>query len=332
MIRPVIAFLRHLAWLVRPGGLRRKLDELAQLQLQIQEDWRRHFHGVWEGQWRFLYRELFTHHGRLRTIEERAEAVHRLLRSRAEVFGHRMVLDADDAVVTDHLCRLGSFEPFETELVMRTVRPGDTVLDVGANVGYYTLIFARLVGPHGRVFAFEPDPQNFDLLRRNVRANGYANVTLEQKAVADSAGALALYRNPANKGDHRTYDAGGGREAVEVGAVALDDYFASLDGRVDLIKMDIQGAEERALAGMLKLLGRNPGVRLITEFWPRGLRLCGGDARRYAGRLRELGFGLRVINEAAERLEAFDLEAVLRRLPAEPDTDWFFTNLFCERA
>src|SRR5262249_36182110 len=152
----------------------------------------------------------------------------------------------------------GVYEPFETGLLQNQLRPGDVVVDVGANIGYYTLLFARCVGPRGRVFAFEPDQTNFDLLRRNVERNGYTNVTLVRKAVAAQSGKLRLYLCEDNKGDHRTYDSHDGRPSLEIDAVSLDDYFAGERGSIALIKMDIQGAEEGALRGMRRLLADNP--------------------------------------------------------------------------
>jgi len=125
-----------------------------------------------------------------------------LLRSRSRVFGHEMFLDPTDSIVSPTLLRDGYFEPYETTLIESEIRPGDVVLDIGANIGYYTLIFARLVGERGRVYAFEPDPTNFRLLKKNVRANGYQNVIFVKKAVADSSGSMPLYLCPDNKGDH----------------------------------------------------------------------------------------------------------------------------------
>jgi precorrin-6B methylase 2 len=81
-----------------------------------------------------------------------------------------------------------AYEPMTTLAFHTLVQPGDRVVDVGAHVGYFTLLAARLCGPNGRVFAFEPHPDNFRLLERNIRENGAENVTAVRKAVADRAG------------------------------------------------------------------------------------------------------------------------------------------------
>lgn len=304
--------LRNVGWLVWPGGFRRRLESVHDRLTEIEEN---------------LTRRIVRLDGMLTEVERMAGVLHQYRRSRARVFGHLMWLDPDDTVVSRRLCLDGRFEAFETRLAARLVRPGDVAFDIGANIGYYTLLLARQVGPRGRVFAFEPDPRNFDLLRRNVEENGYTNVTLVPKAVAETTGTRRLYRNGENLGDHRLYDSHDGRDSVAVETAALDEMFAAAGARVDFIKMDIQGAEWSALHGMRRLLRHNPQVRLMTEFWPRGLRLSGGDAGRFLAALRELGFALSVIDAQADCIEPLDEPALLRRLPVEQDTDWLFTTL-----
>ena len=212
---------------------------------------------------------------RLRAVRYAERLVRAVLRSDyAEVLGHRMYLDPKDSA---DLSINGIYEPLETELLQKEMGPGDVVLDIGAHIGYYTLIFARRVGPSGRVFAFEPEPDNIALLEKNIGLNGYHNVTLIQKAVSKKAGAARLYLAEKNSGDNRMYDSHERRRSVEIETVALDDYFAAYDAPISLIKMDIQGAEHAALCGMSELLRRNKGVRIVSEFWPAGLKLFGVD-------------------------------------------------------
>ena len=242
-----------------------------------------------------------------------------------DVHGHRMLVDDRDSMgLSIDPC----FEPLETQFCTETVAPGAVVVDVGANIGYYTLLFAKRAGASGRVFAFEPDSENFRLLRENVNMNGYSNVTLTRAAVSDAAGELTLYRNASNRMDHRTYHPGEGWENAPVAALRLDDYFRDA-GRVDFIKMDIQGSEPRALAGMGGLLADNPAVVLVTEFWPFGLRRAGHDPADFLARLAGLGFAFRRIDERRKQVAAATAEALLRALD---DTDkWSATNIICSR-
>src|SRR3990167_1916537 len=140
----------------------------------------------------------------------------------AMVQGHKMLLDSKDSL---NLSLYGIYEEYETELIQKEIQKGDVVLDIGANIGYYTLIFAKLVGENGKVFAFEPDPTNFDLLKQNVENNGYKNVVLDRKSVSDKNGRLKLFLSEDNLADHRIYDSKDGRRFVEIESVKLDDYF-----------------------------------------------------------------------------------------------------------
>jgi FkbM family methyltransferase len=253
---------------------------------------------------------------------------HDLAHQRTQVLGHSVFLDPADRVVGPALLQDGCFEPLETSLISREIKLDNVVLDVGANIGYYTLIFARLVGPEGKVFAFEPDPDNFRLLKKNVRANGYNNVVFVNKAVADRSGVTRLFVCPDNKGDHRLYDSGDGRRSIDVDTVALDDYFADYQGAIDFIKVDIQGSEAAALRGMRGLLDRNQDVKLVTEFWPFGLIRGGAEAANYLDELCHHGFQLQEIDETKDEIAPVVIEDLLRRYVPETED---FTNLYCVR-
>jgi FkbM family methyltransferase len=202
--------------------------------------------------------------------------------------GLKMYLDPKDQVITPTILVLGSWEPEETAWFLRVVKPGDTVVDAGANAGYYTLIGSRLVGDKGKVYAFEPEPASFALLRKNVRLNGLTNVVLEQKALSNRKGVIELFIAAENKGDHRIYQPEGeSRQSVDVEAVRLDEYFRDQERGIDVLKMDTQGAEGLILEGMTGLLeGRTDGPTIFMEFWPRALRGMGTDAGALLKRLQ----------------------------------------------
>jgi len=195
--------------------------------------------------------------------------------------GLKMYLDPTDIAVTRSIVMTGNWETDETFWFLRTVKPGDTIVDAGANVGYYTLIGSRLVGDKGKVYAFEPEPANFELLQKNVRLNGLTNnVVLERKALSNRKGTVKLFIADKNKGDHRIYQPEGeSRPSIDVEAVRLDEYFKDHKPGIDFIKMDTQGAEGVILEGMTGLLeGRADGPTIFMEFWPHGLKGMGTDA------------------------------------------------------
>ncbi len=246
------------------------------------------------------------------------------LRPAVEINGYKMYINPHDMVVSKKLVFDNAWEPFETEIFMREIKPGDVVLDIGANIGYYTLLAAKLVGPTGRVYAFEPEPVNFELLKKNVQANGFTNVILEQKAVSNQTGRLKLYVSDQNKGDHQIYASGESRSFVEIEAVRLDDYFRDYTAAIHVVKMDIQGAEGFALEGMEKLLNKFPKLKLLTEFCPERLKACGIDPREYLDRLKACGFHLQKIDDHRGRVEAASAENLLQMSAPE-------TNLLCTK-
>lgn len=204
--------------------------------------------------------------------------------------GLKMFLHPNDSVITYRILAGKVWEPNETHWVSRFVRPGDVFVDIGANVGYYTLVASRLVGDTGHVYAFEPDPIAFSILERNVALNGITNVTLEQKAVSNEKGSIQLFLSEKNKGDHQIYEGNEERRAIDVEAVKLDDYFVDYDGAVNFVKIDTQGAEGVILEGMQEVIAANDDIVMAVEYWPHGLSGLGTDASGFLDLLRSHDF------------------------------------------
>jgi FkbM family methyltransferase len=234
----------------------------------------------------------------------------RMRREFVEIEGHKIFLDPNDAL---DLSINPGYEPELTGLIQRQTKPGNVAVDIGANIGYYTLILARCVGPQGRVFAFEPDPVNFALLKKNVETNGYANVVLVNKALSDKAASAKLFLATDNLGDHRIFDPGDGRRSIPIETVALDDFMADPPVSVDVIKMDVQGAEYRALRGMRSVLARSKSLTLFSEFWPYGLFKAGDDPEAFLALLRDLGFTIYDSSSPQAPLAPNRLDALLRK-------------------
>jgi FkbM family methyltransferase len=248
--------------------------------------------------------------------------VSRLRPPLADVDGHKMLWGSGGII---NSLILGVYEPLETEIVKREVKKGDTVLDLGANIGYYTLILARLVGEGGKVYAFEPDTTNFSWLEKNVEINGYKNVVLVPKAVSNKTGKARLYLSKDNRADHSIYDAHDGRQYIEIEAVRLDDYFKNYDGKIDFIKMDIQGAEGEALRGMSELL-RNNNVKMLMEFSPSGLERSGMKPEECLKLVTGLGFRLYEIVGREKEMKPVNIPELLERFTKEEKKR---TNLWC---
>ena len=262
--------------------------------------------------------------GRVKPLRWAYDTLFKLFKPKSVmVQGHRMWLDDKDTL---ELAVHEVYEPVETTLLKKFLQPGQTFVDVGANIGYYTLLAARIVGPKGKVYAFEPDPTNFALLTKNISANGYANVIAVNQALSSKTGAAKLYLNPANRGDHRIYDSHDGRPSVEIQMTSLDGYFKKLDKKVHFIKMDVQGAETAALAGMKGLIRKNKGLKLVTEFSPGSLKAFGANPKKYLKDLSALGFRFLEISEKNKSVRPVTTAQLLKRKWGGSED---YTNLFC---
>jgi FkbM family methyltransferase len=208
--------------------------------------------------------------------------------------GMPMWVDTRDRVIAARLMGEGIWEPSGTAAFLAHAREGMCVFDVGANLGYYTLLAARAVGPEGRVFAFEPEPHNFELLTRNIAENGFTNVRPIHSAVSNQAGSTKLHLDGANFGAH-SFEAGSVRtpsgRSVEVETVPLDAFAdeARTFASGVLVKIDVQGAEALVIEGMPRLLAL-PRIALLLELWPEALARANADAGRLLAGLESLGF------------------------------------------
>lgn len=212
----------------------------------------------------------------------------------------RLLLPADDEVITPALQATGGWDPGETALLGARIRPGMTVVDGGAHVGYFTCLAARLTGPRGLVLAFEPSPRNHELLLANVWRNGFTNVVCLPWALGRENGFGSLALSSANTGDNRLAAPGGvAGPGVPVRIAALDTV-GLLQPPLDVVKLDLQGVEEDAVQGMRTLLDASPGVLVIAEFWPAQIVRNGGSPAGALATYRSLGLTIGV-QQADER-------------------------------
>ncbi len=223
----------------------------------------------------------------------------------------RLAFPAYDRFIRTHVRDHGHWERFESSVLRSIVHPGELALNVGANVGYTTLLLARSVGPAGRVVAIEPSVENFRLLTYNLDMNGVRNVLPILAAAGATTGVTRLSLSPDNSGDHRI-----ALNPFEVGSrpvpiVTLDDLLP--DHAVPrVLACDAQGADLEVLRGARRVIERARPTILI-EFWPTGIIGLGGDPMELdehiaaADRSHVLvADGLREVTSVAEILSALD--------------------------
>ena len=223
-----------------------------------------------------------------------------------DVEGSKMYVDLDeeDPVIQKTLQAYITTEHWDevtTEIFKQSINKGDTVLDLGANVGYYSLLASRLTGKTGKVFAFEPEPRNYRILQRNIELNNYTNIYAFQKAVSDENTSLTLHISEKDSGAHTIRPTQVEREfenEVNVEVVRLDDFLIEKAGSVDVVKMDIEGSEPKALAGMKKYIHESKKIKIFMEFYPDILEDAGFSPKEFAQSLfDEYGFSVTLIDD-----------------------------------
>ncbi|MSU55766.1 MAG: FkbM family methyltransferase [Candidatus Taylorbacteria bacterium] len=186
----------------------------------------------------------------------------------------------------------GSYEPETTKLFANIIRPGMTVVDIGAHIGYFTRLFSKLAGARGQILAFEADPTNYALLVRNTSRT--KNVRCVPLAVTDKKGIVDFYHFDDKSGAHSTipniplpFE----KRVLHVPSTSLDGW---LDEQgivaVDVVKMDIEGGESTALCGMTKTLGR--ARVLVTECAPAWIEAAGSTPLRFLQTIESAGFSI----------------------------------------
>lgn len=184
---------------------------------------------------------------------------------------------------------LGLFEPYETRLLQELLNPGDTFVDVGAHIGWFTTIAARRVGEAGQVVAFEPYEANAVMLRENLAQNDCTNVQVVEMALGSQLGTLTLARGGGDSGGVTAVDWHSlrGSPRVEVPVTTLDHVAGDL-GIVALMKIDVEGWESHVLRGAAKMLSRTRSV--LIEINRPALAKAGSSPEELFGILRSAGF------------------------------------------
>jgi FkbM family methyltransferase len=214
-----------------------------------------------------------------------------------------MYVDAHDTL---QIIGTGKFEPTETQTILSYVRHDTIMLDIGANMGFYSIRVGQKA-TNGKVIAFEPDPGNFATLERNLTLNKLTNVATYNAALSDKKDTLRLYKHPFNVGDYRLYNDGDFTEYVDVPTLRIDD---TIKSRVDLIKIDVQGFEYFVLKGAQALLEKYKPI-IISEFWPRGLYNSGASPKDYLGMMQNLGYSVSRIDEDKKEVVKTDYMTLL---------------------
>jgi len=194
------------------------------------------------------------------------------------------------------------------------LKPGMVVLDIGANIGYHTLISSKLVGNIGKVYSFEPEPHNFKLLLKNIEVNEFKNIIPINKALSNNIGTTKLFLDTQSDGKHSLSEKNvNTNKFIEVGKITLDNFYKSLseNRRIDFLKIDVEGAEGLVIEGGEKLLKEND-IMIIMEFIPFHIRNLGSSPEKLLSLLMRFGFEFYLIEQTFGTIVKSKIEEILR--------------------
>jgi FkbM family methyltransferase len=238
---------------------------------------------------------------------------------------------SDDQIISARLRSEGCWEEYETQLTLQHLHTGDVYVDVGANIGYYTVVAAKKVGAQGKVIAYEPDPINLALLKTNVAMNALPQVQIFPYALYDKNEEGKLYLSDDNFGDHRVYASPQQRESRAITLVHGGEHVGKQTQHIDFLKIDTQGAEFFVVNGLKELIHANRNhLRMILEFCPYGIRHSGADGKQLLDVLDDIGMKYYIIDQIEHRLipaERHHIEDWVNELADEPLNEGFI-NMF----
>ena len=242
-----------------------------------------------------------------------------------QVNDFKMYIDPTDAL---ELKTGKIFEKFETELAKKEIKRNDIVLDIGANIGYFTLIFSKLVGDNGKVYAFEPEPNNFAILKKNIEINNIHNVILIQKAISDISKKISFYICDYNHAQHRAYPSPRCDKEITVDSITIDEYFSEskFSRKINFVKIDVEGSEYDVINGLRKTLELNPHLKILCEFSPKQIIEHKLEPENVLQQLLDHNFKIFPITSAGEKIIDIDYT---RSIINEIMSIGHGLNLFC---
>lgn len=187
----------------------------------------------------------------------------------------------------------------EIDLMKSYARKGDTIIDVGANIGFYTQLFSQWAGPLGKVYCFEPDTDNYKRLLQTTQK--LKNVSPKNAAASHTTGQLEFYTSPDKNVDHRAYAPDTFASKYTVDCVSIDAYLGPTT-KVNILKVDVQGFEMQVYQGLEKILEANPEIKIFSEFWPYGLQKAGSSKEAYFKFFKAKGFAIYLIKDRKQTL------------------------------
>jgi len=205
-----------------------------------------------------------------------------------------------------YLQNFNQFEPQTTQIFLKYIKQGNTIIDIGANIGYYSILAAKKTGPKGRVMAIEPEPKNISQLKSNITLNKLTNITVIHQAISDKTDKTKLYLSPISSGEHSIITKT--KQFITVSTTTLDNLVKTYKLTPNLIKVDTEGAEHQILENSIQTLKKYHPI-LIFEYSTRT------DNRIFnLNQLLELKYKIFEINERQNKVQFITTQQINQKL------------------
>lgn len=221
-----------------------------------------------------------------------------------------------DRMIATLLWKFGFLEGYEMNLFLSYLKEGYVMLDIGANMGVYSLVSSKKIGDKGKIIAFEPDSENLKIFKKSINKNRFNNITVFPFAVSDKNEKIFFEKNTFNSGNHQIRKEKSNVSQKSIDAIKLDDFLKD-EKKIDIIKIDIQGAEYFAFNGMKEIVEKFPNLLIFAEYWVYGLKKMGVNPKDYINLLESYGFLIYKINSSKQCLEIMDYDVIRNNVEYE---------------
>ena len=254
--------------------------------------------------------------------------IKKLIPEKVNIGKASLFLNPNDPVVSGAIF-FNVYEKSEIKFIKSISFKGMKVIDIGANIGYYTTLLSQEAGDKGLILAIEPDLESFKYLSRSINSLKNKNVLSFPIAASNLRQKLPLYISKDNRGDNRLYQNNQKRDHFLVDCLTIDELsFQTKIESFDLIKIDVQGYEPKVFQGMQKTIRSSKNLTILTEFWPKGIIQAGESPVKFLRTLRKMKLKLFELkkNGSLVPLNQFRDDEFIKRFPGRK-----YTNIVCKK-
>ena len=226
--------------------------------------------------------------------------------------GNTLFIDSNDKLAVETYLKT-EYEPGTTNFLKTILKKGMNVINIGANIGYFTLLAAREVGPTGKVFAFEPFPQTVELLKKNILVNGFENVTIESKAVSNKTDFATLLTGGSSLHNFISKKKFPIHTEIKVPTITVDEFLKHKNINIDLIFIDAEGQEPLIFEGMKNTL-QSQNLEIIFEFNPFTLEFSDTTPNDLLDQIQKMGFLQYLIDENTSLLKPITKSELIKQI------------------